>query len=80
MTQTHHQFVSTAYGPRARDYLTSTVHSGGEDLELIEARVPAMRRRGPSTWVAAADTLHTGWRHTWQRSLRSTCPSRCSTP
>ena len=39
MTQTHHQFVSTAYGPRARDYLTSAVHSGGEDLDLIEARV-----------------------------------------
>jgi SAM-dependent methyltransferase len=39
MTQTHHAFVSDAYGPRAREYLTSAVHSSGEDLDLIEARV-----------------------------------------
>ena len=36
---THHAFVSDAYGPRARDYLTSAVHSSGEDLDWIEARV-----------------------------------------
>jgi ubiquinone/menaquinone biosynthesis C-methylase UbiE len=39
MNQTHHAFVSDAYGPRAREYLTSAVHSSGEDLDLIEARV-----------------------------------------
>ena len=39
MTQTHHAFVSDGYGPRARDYLTSAVHSSGEDLDLIEASV-----------------------------------------
>jgi ubiquinone/menaquinone biosynthesis C-methylase UbiE len=39
MTQSHHAFVSEAYGPRAGEYLASAVHASGEDLDLIEARV-----------------------------------------
>jgi ubiquinone/menaquinone biosynthesis C-methylase UbiE len=44
MTQSHHGFVSAAYGPRANEYLTSAVHASGEDLDQIEAAV-----RGSST-------------------------------
>jgi ubiquinone/menaquinone biosynthesis C-methylase UbiE len=39
MTPSHHSFVNAAYSPRANDYLTSAVHSSGEDLDQIEAAV-----------------------------------------
>lgn len=39
MANTHHDFVSAHYGPRAADYVTSAVHASGADLEQIEAFV-----------------------------------------
>jgi SAM-dependent methyltransferase len=39
MTESHHHFVNLAYGPRARDYLASALHAGGEDLDALEALV-----------------------------------------
>jgi ubiquinone/menaquinone biosynthesis C-methylase UbiE len=39
MTQSHHSFVNAIYSPRANEYLTSTVHASGEDLDQIEALV-----------------------------------------
>ena len=39
MTESHHTFVDTLYGPRANEYLTSAVHASGEDLDQIEAAV-----------------------------------------
>jgi len=39
MTQSHHSFVNAIYSPRANEYLTSTVHASGEDLDQIETLV-----------------------------------------
>lgn len=39
MPKSRHDFAAEHYGPRARDYVTSTVHSTGEDLDQIEAAV-----------------------------------------
>jgi ubiquinone/menaquinone biosynthesis C-methylase UbiE len=44
MTNTHHTVVAELYGPRAENYVTSTVHAAGADLDQIEAAV-----RGRST-------------------------------
>jgi SAM-dependent methyltransferase len=45
MSTSHHHFVNSAYGPRARDYLESALHASGEDLDAVEALV---RGRGDS--------------------------------
>jgi ubiquinone/menaquinone biosynthesis C-methylase UbiE len=37
MRTSQHEFAAGHYAPRARDYVTSEVHSTGEDLEQIEA-------------------------------------------
>ena len=37
MSETQHAFVAAQYGPRANDYVTSLVHSSGEDLDQLEA-------------------------------------------
>ncbi|MBV8911995.1 MAG: class I SAM-dependent methyltransferase [Acetobacteraceae bacterium] len=37
------EFVAHEYGPRAQDYLTSAVHSGGADLDQIEAELQGHR-------------------------------------
>lgn len=42
MSTSHQDFVSEAYGPRASAYLTSAVHSSGEDLDWIERLVSGM--------------------------------------
>lgn len=34
-TETHEAIVSRQFGPQARSYLTSAVHAGGEDLDLM---------------------------------------------
>ena len=39
MSQTQHSFVAEHYAPRASSYVTSAVHSGGADLDQIEAIV-----------------------------------------
>jgi ubiquinone/menaquinone biosynthesis C-methylase UbiE len=39
MTNTYHTFVADQYGPRASNYVASTVHAAGEDLDQIEAAV-----------------------------------------
>jgi ubiquinone/menaquinone biosynthesis C-methylase UbiE len=39
MTQSHHDFVGTAYGPRASDYVASAVHASGDDLDELERLV-----------------------------------------
>lgn len=43
MDTSQHEFAAAQYGARARDYVTSLVHSSGADLDQIEA---AMRGRG----------------------------------
>jgi len=37
MPTSQQEFAAGHYAPRARDYVTSEVHSSGEDLDLIEA-------------------------------------------
>ena len=37
MSTSQHAFVAEHYGARAQDYVTSAVHSSGEDLDQIEA-------------------------------------------
>ncbi|MBP2298466.1 class I SAM-dependent methyltransferase [Azospirillum picis] len=37
MTEKHHGIVVGHYGPRAASYVTSAVHSGGADLDQIDA-------------------------------------------
>ena len=39
MNETLHDFVAGHYAPRASAYVASAVHSGGEDLDQIEAAV-----------------------------------------
>jgi SAM-dependent methyltransferase len=39
MTSTQHAFVAEQYGIRAKDYVASAVHSGGVDLDQIEAEL-----------------------------------------
>ena len=39
MSKTQHDFVATHYAPRAAAYVASAVHSGGADLDQIEAFV-----------------------------------------
>jgi len=39
MSATQHQFAAEQYGARARDYVTSVVHSSGGDLDQIEAEL-----------------------------------------
>jgi ubiquinone/menaquinone biosynthesis C-methylase UbiE len=43
MSGSQHAFVAEQYGGRATDYVTSTVHSTGADLDQIEAAVRGMR-------------------------------------
>ncbi|MDJ0389507.1 class I SAM-dependent methyltransferase [Roseomonas sp. E05] len=43
MNTAQHRFAAEQYGARARDYVTSAVHSSGGDLDQIEA---ALRGRG----------------------------------
>jgi SAM-dependent methyltransferase len=37
MSTSQHAFVTDQYAPRAADYVTSVVHSAGEDLDQVEA-------------------------------------------
>ena len=37
MSETQHSFVAGHYAPRAASYVTSAVHSGGADLDQVEA-------------------------------------------
>jgi ubiquinone/menaquinone biosynthesis C-methylase UbiE len=39
VSQSSQDFASTQYGPRAADYVSSSVHSNGADLDQIEALV-----------------------------------------
>jgi SAM-dependent methyltransferase len=39
MSATHQDYVAGQYAPRAEDYVTSLVHSSGDDLDQIEAEV-----------------------------------------
>ena len=39
MSTTQHEFAAEQYGVRARDYVTSAVHSSGADLDQIEAEL-----------------------------------------
>ena len=39
MSTQQHNFAAQQYASRARDYVTSVVHSTGEDLDQIEAEV-----------------------------------------
>jgi SAM-dependent methyltransferase len=39
MRTSQHEFAAGHYAPRAQDYVTSTVHSSGEDLHQIEAEL-----------------------------------------
>jgi ubiquinone/menaquinone biosynthesis C-methylase UbiE len=39
MSDTHHEFVTKHYAPRAAAYVSSAVHSAGADLDQIEAFV-----------------------------------------
>jgi SAM-dependent methyltransferase len=39
MSVTQHDYVAGQYAPRAEDYVTSLVHSRGDDLDQIEAEV-----------------------------------------
>ncbi|CAH2601992.1 SAM-dependent methyltransferase YafE (UbiE paralog) [Rhodovastum atsumiense] len=43
MSTSGQNYVAAQYAPRAQDYVTSAVHSGGEDLDQIEA---ALRGQG----------------------------------
>lgn len=43
MRRSQQEFAASHYAPRARDYVTSTVHSTGDDLDQIEAE---LRGRG----------------------------------
>lgn len=43
MTTAQHEFVAREYGGRARDYVTSAVHSTGGDLDQVEEVVRGMR-------------------------------------
>lgn len=42
MTASQRAFVAAQYSPRARDYVTSAVHSAGADLDQIEAEVKTL--------------------------------------
>ena len=37
MSSSQHAFVARQYGPRAEDYVSSSTHSAGEDLDQLEA-------------------------------------------
>ncbi len=39
MSTSQHQFAAQEYAPRAQDYVTSLVHSTGDDLDQVEAMV-----------------------------------------
>jgi SAM-dependent methyltransferase len=39
MSASQHEFAATQYGVRAKDYVTSIVHSSGADLDQIEAEL-----------------------------------------
>ncbi|WP_323989854.1 class I SAM-dependent methyltransferase [Nguyenibacter sp. L1] len=39
MTETHQDFTAERYGPRAAEYVASTVHADGADLDQIERSV-----------------------------------------
>ncbi len=39
MSQSQQEFVAGQYAPRARDYVTSVVHSSGDDLDRIETEL-----------------------------------------
>ena len=43
MSATQHDYVAGQYAPRAEDYVTSLVHSSGDDLDQIEAEVRGHR-------------------------------------
>lgn len=45
MDTQQHAFVAQEYGPRAKDYVTSAVHSAGADLDQVEAYA---RELGPA--------------------------------
>ncbi|WP_426954379.1 class I SAM-dependent methyltransferase [Muricoccus radiodurans] len=63
MTRAHHAVVEDQFGPRAKAYVESAVHAGGEDLDALEAVV---RRVAP---VRALD-LGTGGGHVAYRMAR----------
>src|SRR3984957_21267083 len=39
MNQSQQEFVAGQYAPRAQDYVTSLVHSSGDDLDRIEGEL-----------------------------------------
>ncbi len=53
MSKAHERVVEAQFGPRAKAYVESAVHSQGADLEAIGALAHA-RRSSPSIWAPAA--------------------------
>ena len=54
MSKAHEQVVEAQFGPRAKAYVESAVHSQGADLEAIGALAPSYARSWPSISAPAA--------------------------
>jgi hypothetical protein len=60
MTDTLDSFAARHYGERAADYVSSAVHSTGEDLDEIEQAVAG--RGSVAFWIWAAAAGHVSYR------------------
>ena len=72
MSATQQDYVAGQYAPRAEDYVTSLVHSSGDDLDQIEAEVRGHAARRCWIWAAAAAMSAIVRRRMWHRWWRAT--------
>ena len=61
MSRAHEKVVDAQFGPRAKAYVESAVHSAGQDLDALRRWYERQHRRTRSISAAAADTSPPAW-------------------
>ena len=77
MIEAHERVVEAQFGPRARAYVESAVHSQGADLDAIGALATSCARSWPSISAPAGATSPMSLRAMPAGSLLRICRPRC---